>query len=72
MGQRALPPEACLDLKISLDKLRQREERCREGLTKLVDGQLTREGYITLVDRQVDAQKAWEERYRKYFTERRR
>jgi hypothetical protein len=66
MQGKPLPPEACLDLKISLDRLSQLEEQCRDGLGRWVDGELSKEAYMRIVRQQQAAQKAWEERYLKY------
>ena len=67
MDRRPLPPEACLDLKIHLDNLRSTEERCLEGLQRLISGDLSRADYLGLLDRQMHAQRAWERRHRAYF-----
>ena len=64
--ERPLPPEACIDLRISLDRLRNLEEQCIEGLSRWVDGDLTRDAYMRIVQRQQDAQRAWHARYMKY------
>jgi hypothetical protein len=68
MTERTLAPEACLDLKIHLDRLHEAEERCREGLDRLSNGELTRESYGELLRRQRLAQSTWEDRQRRYFT----
>jgi hypothetical protein len=67
MSEGALPPEIWLDLKIKLDRLLMLEERCRDALTRLADGELSADAYIELVQEQVRAQKVWEERHTKIF-----
>ena len=66
---RPLPPEATLDLRIHLDKLKHTEERCRDALQKLVDGDLSLDAYLRLLDSPSAAHKAWRSRNCKYFTE---
>lgn len=61
-----LPPDACLDLQIHLDRLIDAEERCRDGLRRLSRGTLTRKAYEDLFRRQRAAQAAWESRHAKY------
>lgn len=67
MGEGALPPETCLDLKIKLDRLRALEERCQDGLCRLADGELSAEAYVELVREQMRAQQAWERRHLSLF-----
>lgn len=67
MDEGALPPEVWLDLKIKLDRLRTLEDRCRDALARLAEGELTADAYVELVHEQVRAQKDWEERHKKIF-----
>jgi hypothetical protein len=69
MKDRQLKPEVTLDLRIHLDKLRRTEEHCREGLERLVDGHLSLDAYLGLLDKQSAAHKAWRSRHCKYFDE---
>jgi hypothetical protein len=69
MEHRHLRPEVTLDLRIHLDKLKRSEERCREGLQRLVDGNMTLDTYLGLLDKQSAAHKAWRSRHCKYFDE---
>lgn len=69
MEDRVLPPEASLDLQIHLDNVSKLQERCRDGLRRLVDGRLSRTDYLSLLNRHSAAQRAWEERHGKYFRE---
>jgi len=57
-------------LQIRLDRLRSTEERCRLGLAQLVDGSLTQDRYLDLMQRQIEAQEDWESMHRKYFASR--
>ena len=67
MGQRSIPPEAYLDLRIHLDRLNRLQARCFDALGDLVSGDLSVDDYRGLVDRQSEAQQAWVERHEKYF-----
>jgi hypothetical protein len=69
MEDRPLPPEATLDLRIHLDKVKNLQERCREALQKFVEGRVSRQDYFALVESQSAAQKAWERRNKDYFDE---
>lgn len=63
-----LQPEAYLDLQIGLDRLHHVQARCREALKQLMGGSLPMSDYLALLDEQLDAQKAWEQSHRKYFS----
>ena len=65
----ALPPEAHLDLQIGLDRLQKAQDQCRDALTRLLCGSITRAEYLDLLRRQVEAQRHWESRHRKYAIE---
>ena len=69
MINRTLPPEATLDLRIQLDKLKRLEQRCMDGLQSLVDGRMTRDAYLGLLDEQSAAHKAWQLKSCRYFSE---
>ena len=69
MDSGHLPPEAHIDLQIGLDRLRELEERCRTALRELVRGRLSRSAYLSILSQQVDAQRDWELRHRKYFAD---
>ena len=68
----ALAPEAHVDLQISLDRLRDLEDRCRDALRQLASGKLSREAYFSILDQQLEAQKRWVAQQRKYLGHRRR
>jgi hypothetical protein len=67
VAERHLPPEAHIDLQIGLDRLRKVQDRCREALRSLARGKMSPSAYIELLNKQSDAQKAWEKRHKKYF-----
>ncbi len=67
MTDQGLTPEARVDLQIHLDRLHDCEERCREGLRLISNGQLTRDEYFGLLDRQAAAHEAWRARHSRYF-----
>jgi hypothetical protein len=69
MANRTLPPEATLDLRIHLDKLKKVEELCMNGLQKLADGRMSRETYLDLLNEQTAAHKAWRHKSCEYFNE---
>ena len=69
MAKRTLPPEATLDLRIHLDKLKRMEKRCMDGLQMLVDGSMSREAYVGLLEEQTAAYKAWRFKSCEYFSE---
>jgi hypothetical protein len=56
-----------MDLQIHLDHLERAAEGCRVGLTQLLRGDLSEEGYFDLLERQQSAQNAWKTRHRRYF-----
>ncbi|HXV75622.1 MAG TPA: hypothetical protein VD788_04825 [Candidatus Polarisedimenticolaceae bacterium] len=67
MGQRSIPPETYLDLRIHLDRVSAAQKECFNALGALVSGDLSVDDYRGLVDRQSKAQQAWVERHQKYF-----
>lgn len=67
MEPESLRPETLIELQIHLDHLSRTEEQCRTGLRRMRGGELTREAYRKLLDRQVDAQRAWEAKNRECF-----
>jgi hypothetical protein len=69
MEDRPLPPEARLDLRIHLDKLRRSQDRCKDGLQKLVEGHMTRDVYLGLLDQHRAAHRAWHRKHAQYFGE---
>jgi hypothetical protein len=64
MNDRALTPEARLDLQIGLDRLKVAQERCREGIQRLSTGALTVDAYLELVRQQRLAQRDWERKHK--------
>ena len=67
MKNRPLAPEATLDLRIQLDKLRRLEDRCRAGLEQYVGGRLTREDYLGLLDQHAAAERSWRSKHERYI-----
>jgi len=71
MDRKLLSPAAYLDLKIQLDKVAALQSQCGEALCRLMDGKVSRDDYMGLLDRQAQAQRAWQKLHEKYFTPRR-
>lgn len=69
MSVDRLPPEARLELQISLDRLRAIEEACQDGLVALAEGSLSRPAFLDLIRRHAEAQRAWENRRQRYFAD---
>jgi hypothetical protein len=67
MDGESLRPETMIELQIHLDHLKQTAEQCSTGLRRVRGGQLTPDGYRKLLERQVDAQRAWEAKNRECF-----
>ena len=62
-----LAPEEHVDLQIALDRLRDKEDRCRDALRNLASGTLTRDAYLAILRQQLEAHQAWAEQHQKYF-----
>ncbi len=67
MGERPLPPEARLLLRVQLDRVTAAGERCRDGLQELSDGRLSRAGYLEALAQLRDAQQDWERKTERYL-----
>jgi hypothetical protein len=67
MGDCTLPPEARLELRVQLDRLRAAQQRCFDGLRCLSDGTLSKDDYVKVLRQQRDAQSDWERKSRRYL-----
>jgi hypothetical protein len=60
-------PERHLELQLLLDRMRKLDDECRAALHRLRRGELSRESFRELLDRQHSARCEWEACNRKLF-----
>jgi hypothetical protein len=67
MEDEPLPPETLVNLHIHMDRLNRTAEQCRNGLRQIAGGRLSRRDYREVLERHLDAQRAWEAKLRETF-----